>query len=203
MTERQGRNNRRGDRDSDDNRPVRRNDSPPSSGHSETVSPTALGADPPVAAGDGSSALPAQQVSVETDTIAATLLDVPLVDIQEVAYDHQIDPARLEAGDTTQSVALFDLHNVGSLPVTWASSRTQFVGTDGYTYKPAQLAIDPGELGPGIHTRRVEIRPGRRARVATLVEQLPAGVEIAEVTQQVSVAAAGADTERLVFDLAK
>jgi hypothetical protein len=203
MTERQGRNDRGRSRDAEDNRPVRRTDDRPASRDAETVSPGTLGADQPVAAGEGASALPAQQVSVETDTIAATLVDVPLVDVREVAYDHQIDPARREAGDTTQPVALFDLHNVGHHPITWASSRTQFVGTDGYTYKPAQLAIDPGELGPGIHTRRVEIRPGRRARVATLVEQLPAGVEIAEVVQRVSVAAAGADTEQLVFDLAE
>jgi hypothetical protein len=203
MTERQGRNNRGGNRDTDDNRPVRRNNGRPASRDAETVSPETLGADQPSAASNGSSALPAQQVSVETEAIAATLVDVPLVDVREVAYDHQIDPARLDGGDTTQPVALFDLHNVGHLPVTWASSRTQFVGSDGYTYKPAQLTIDPGELGPGIHTRRVEIRPGRRARVATLVEQLPAGVEVTEVVQRVSVAAAGGDTEQLVFDLAE
>jgi len=202
MTDRQGRNDRGRNRDTDDDRPIRRNTGRSTPRRSETVGPAALGEDEPVPA-DASSALPGRQVSVETDAIAATLVDVPLVDIREVAYEHQIAPARLEAGDTTQPIALFDLHNVGRLPVTWASSRTQFVGSDGYTYKPAQLSIDPGELGPGIHTRRVEIRPGRRARVATLVEQLPAGVEIAEVIQRVSVSAAGADTEQLVFDLAE
>jgi len=202
MTERQGRNDPRHDHDAGDNRPVRRNTDRSTPRRSETVGPAALGEDEPIPAG-ASSALPGRQVSVETDAIAATLVDVPLVDLQEVAYEHQIDSDRLEAGDTTQPVALFDLHNVGSFPVTWTSSRTQFVGSDGYTYKPAQLSIDPSELGPGIHTRRVEIRPGRRARVATLVEQLPAGVEIAEVVQDVSISAGGGDTERLVFDLAQ
>jgi hypothetical protein len=195
MSEKRGWDN--GGSDRDDNRPVRRESGQPAGRHSETVTPTQLGADQPGAA------VPAQQVSVETDAIAATLVDVPLVDVRELVYEHQIDPARREGGDTTQPVALFDLHNVGNFSVTWASSRTQFVGSDGYTYKPAQIAIDPGELGPGIHTQRVEIRPGRRARVATLVEQLPAGVEIAEVVQDVSVDAGGADTDRLVFDLAE
>jgi hypothetical protein len=140
-------------------------------------------------------------VTVETDAVTATLVGVPLVDVRELAYTHRIDRSRLEAGDVTQPVALFDLHNVGSFPVQWVSSRVQFLGDDGYTYQPSQLPIDPAQLGPGIHTRRVEIRPDRRARIATLVEQLPASVEISEVVQTVSVRSSTTETEQLVFSL--
>lgn len=202
-----GRNNRRnGDVGEREDRPVRsdpgrrqRNDRPAS----HAVSPSRLAEDRPVPpGGDESGAIASQPVSVETDAVAATLVSVPLVDIRELVYEHQVDPARLDRGETTQPVALFDLHNVGTDPVKWTSARARFIGDDGYSYKPAQLSIDPGELGPGIHTRRVEIRPDRRARVATLVEQLPAGVEIAEVVQPVTVAATRGETEQLVFELA-
>lgn len=200
MTGTNGRNSRRvaGDRgENEKTRPVRRE-------QPQTVSTTQLGDDRPTGAGTAASAaVMTQQVSVETDAVAATLVDVPLVDVTELVYEHQLDLERRENGDTTQPVALFDLHNVGSVPIEWSSSRTQFIGDDGYTYSAAQLSIDPGELGPGIHTRRVEIQPGRSARVATLVEQLPAGVSVAEVVQQVTTSAAGDGPDQLVFRLAE
>jgi len=159
-------------------------------------------ADGPVPGQTGrSAAVAARQVTVETDSVSATLVAIPEVDVRELAYEHRIDRSRLDGDAPTQPVALFDLHNVGRFPITWRSSRTRFIGDDGYSYEPAQLSLDPGQLGPGIHTRRVEIRPDRRARVATLVERLPAGVDVAEAVQTVSVQAAGTETEQLVFSL--
>jgi len=150
---------------------------------------------------DATAAVAARQVTVETDSVSATLIGIPEVGVQELAYEHQIDRSRLEGGTPTQPVALFDLHNVGRSPIKWTTARTRFIGDDGYSYSPAQLSIDPGALGPGIHTRRVELRPDRSARVAALVEQLPEGVRVAEVVQTVSVRAGGTETEQLVFSL--
>lgn len=157
-----------------------------------------------VVAGDafGAATVAGGPVTVEANAVTATLVGVPLVDVRELAYTHRIDPARLEAGETTQPIALFDLHNVSGVPIQWVCSRAQFLGDDGYTYRPARLPIDPAQLGPGIHARRVDVQPDRRARVATLVEQLPAGVEVAEVVQTVSVRAGGTETEQLTFSLA-
>lgn len=145
----------------------------------------------------------AAPVTVETDTITATLVGLPTVDVREVAYEHRIDRDRLETGETAQALALFDLHNTSGFPLRWTSSRTRFVGDDGYTYSPSPLSIDRSALGPGIHTGRVEIQPDRRARVATLVEQLPAGVEVVEVVQTLPVRAGDAGSERLVFAVAE
>lgn len=199
MTERDGRNDRPkglGDGRHSNSPPVRAGDSRPGRA---TVDPEALADDQPE--GGGSVALASRSVAVETDRVVATLVDIPLVDVRDIVYEHQLDPSRLDSGETTQPVALFDLHNVGRQPLTWTSSRTQFVGDDGYTYSPAQLSVDPGELGPGIHTRRVEVRPDRRARVATLVEQLPPGVTVTEVVQQVGTPGGAGESDQLVFSL--
>lgn len=133
-------------------------------------------------------------VSAEGDSIAATLVGIPSIDLQEFVYDHQLDDP-----DTTESrpIALFDLENTSARPIRWNSSRTKFIGDDKYSYQPAHLSLDPSSLGPGCHTRQVQIEPGRRARVMTLVEQLPPDVEIVEVVQ--TVAFHGSETERLVF----
>ena len=143
------------------------------------------------------------QVRVETGTVAATLVGIPRVDLREVAYEHGIDRERLESGETDQPVALFDLHNTSGVPIQWTSSRTRFIGDDGYTYSPAQLSLDPSALGPGTHTRRVEIQPDRRARIATPVERVPAGVEIVEVVQTLPIRAGSTETEQLVFTIAE
>jgi len=181
---------------------VRAADSP-SSGPTH---PSQLGADglgTPAEGTDETAAAVARQVRVETGTVAATLVGIPRVDLQEVAYEHGIDRERLESGKTDQAVALFDLHNTSGVPIQWTSSRTRFIGDDGYTYRPAQLSLDPAALGPGIHTRRVEIQPDRRARMATPVERLPAGVEIVEVVQTLPIRAGSTETEQLVFTIAE
>jgi hypothetical protein len=43
--------------------------------------------------------------------------------------------------------------------------------------------------------------PGKRARVVTLVEELPHGVDVSEVVQTLSAGVGTAGNERLVFSL--
>jgi hypothetical protein len=134
-------------------------------------------------------------VTVESDSARATLVGIPTIDIEEFVYSHQAD----EGG--THPVALFDVENTTDSPLKWQTSRTQFVGDDEYTYQPARLTLDPSQLGPGCHTRKVELPPGRRARVVTLVEALPPGVEIAEVVHSLPAQSGLGGRERLVFTL--
>ncbi|MFW6435954.1 MAG: hypothetical protein ACOCY1_06185 [Halovenus sp.] len=126
-----------------------------------------------------------RSVTVDSESITATLIGVPRVDIHEFVYDHQLglghDP------EETRSIAMFDLENTGRYPLNWRPTRTRFIGTDDYTYQPSRLSVDPSRLGPGCHTRQVEVEPERRARVVTLVEQLPPGVEVAEVVRKVTI----------------
>lgn len=153
------------------------------------------------AAGDGSiadavadSLSRRDAVTAVSDSARATLVGVPSVDIEEFVYDHQID----EGG--RRSVALFDVENTSDSPLRWQSSRTQFIGDDEYTYGPARASLDPSCLGPGCHTRQVELPPGRKARIVTLVEPLPPNVEIMEVVHALPARSLGG-RERLVFTL--
>jgi hypothetical protein len=134
--------------------------------------------------------------TVETRGLTATLVGVPRIDLAEFVYDHQLDPA--EEG-RTRPVALFDLENTSERPLRWRDARTAFVGDDDYPYQPAHLSLDPAALGPGCHTRQVEIEPGRRARLVTLVEELPAGVEVSEVVHTHSTRRG--EDQRLVFSV--
>lgn len=135
--------------------------------------------------------------TVETATAVATLVGVPRVDLREFAYAHQIDGSER----VTRSVALFDLENTGDRPLCWRTERTKFIGDDDYSYRRAHLSLDPSSLGPGCHTRRVEIEPGRRARVVTPVERMPPDTEVAEVVHRFSAHRHGED-ERLSFSVA-
>lgn len=132
--------------------------------------------------------------SVTQGEMAVTLVALPRIDVEDVVYGHQ----RTEPGET-RPVALFDVENRGEEPFRWRSARTKFVGSDDYTYRPAHLSLDPARLGPGCHTRQVEVEPGRRARIVTLVERLPRGVEISEVVHAVSTGVGR--SERLVFQV--
>lgn len=136
-----------------------------------------------------------EPTTVETASLSASLLGVPEVPLPSVVYDHQLDGTR---ADERRPMALFDVENTAERPITWATANTSFVGTDGYTYSPAQLSVDPSALGPGCHTRRVEVGPGRRARVVALVEELPTGVGVDEVVQTVPMHA-HVETTRLTF----
>lgn len=136
-----------------------------------------------------------QSVTVETESASATLVGVPRVDIQEFVFSHQA------TGKDERRVALFDIENTSEQPLRWTASKTQFIGTDEYTYSPAQTSLDPGSMGPGCHTRQVQLPPGKRARVVTLVEKLPQDVDVAEVVQTLSAGAGTAGNERLVFSL--
>jgi len=116
-----------------------------------------------------------RSAAIETDAVSGTVLAVPKVELGTVVYDYQLD-----AVDETdrRPLVLFDLENTGEEPLRWTPGRTRFLGTDDYTYQPSKLSLDPDQFGPGCHTRSVTIEPGRRARVVTLVEELPDGVEI-------------------------
>lgn len=133
--------------------------------------------------------------TVDTQSLSATLVGVPQIDLEEFVYSHQLDPDREEG---PRPVALFDLKNCSNQRLRWRSARTKFIGSDEYTYQPAQLSLEPDQLGPGCHTRQVELEPGSKARMVTLVEQLPQGVEVAKVVQTVPRTGA-AQNERLVF----
>lgn len=139
-----------------------------------------------------------QSTSVETETVDATLVGVPELELEEFVYAHQLDGSH-DAGERRQ-VALFDLKNTGDQPIRWRSARTKFIGDDEYTYRPAHVSLEPASLGPGCHTGQVEIEPGHRARMVTLVERLPPGVEITQVVQTVAWTGSGS-SERLVFSL--
>ena len=139
---------------------------------------------------------PGQPVTVSTDSLRVRLLGVPRVGVEEVVYAYQQTP-RVD-GDSRPS-ALFDIENTSSRPIRWNPKRTSFIGTDGYTYREAHLSVDPARLGAGCHTRLVEIEPGCRARVMTLVERLPETVEVARVVH--SVASSRHPDQRLTFKL--
>ena len=133
--------------------------------------------------------------TVETRSLSATLVGVPRVELEEFVYPHQLDPGSQEG---PRPVALFDIENRSDQRLRWRSARTKFIGSDEYTYQPARLSLEPDQLGPGCHTRQVELEPGSKARMVTLVEQLPQGVDVARVVQTVPRAGAAQD-ERLVF----
>ena len=133
--------------------------------------------------------------TVDTQALSATLVGVPRVDLEEFVYPHQLDPDREEE---PRPVALFDIENCSDQRLRWRSARTKFIGTDEYTYQPARLSLEPDQLGPGCHTRQVELEPGSKARMVTLVEQLPGNVEVAKVVQTVPRRGVAQD-ERLVF----
>lgn len=172
-------------RQGDSSTPVGRNDTRPGTRGGQTLTEviTAAGTDP---------------VSVETPQLGATLVAIPEVSLEEFVYEHQIEEAHRT--EPPRSIALFDLENTGSRPIRWRSARTKFIGDDGYTYRPAHLSLEPSTLGPGCHTRQVEIEPGSKARMVTLVERLPEGVSIEKVVQTVPAPGPGGN-ERLVFPI--
>lgn len=169
----------------------------------ERTSPVTDDARQPAAGDSGANSLAdavAQTASspttVESESLTATLVGVPRIDLQEFVYSHQLDPTEPE--QCPRPVALFDLENRTDQRLRWRSARTKFIGTDEYTYGPAQLSLEPGQLGPGCHTRQVELEPESKARMVTLVEQLPQSVEVAKVVQTIPRRGA-AQNERLVF----
>lgn len=142
--------------------------------------------------------LPDESRTVETGSVAATLLGVPHVSVREFVYDHRLDSS-VDPGET-RPIVLLDVHNTGRRPLRWQANRMKILGDDDYTYSPSSLTLDPASLGPGCHTRQVEIEPGRRARVVTLVEALPPGVTVDEVIQTL-VPRGGTQSQRLAFSL--
>jgi hypothetical protein len=154
-------------------------------------------ADTPETIADAVAGAAMTPATAETDSITATLVGIPELELGEFVYPHQLPDS--EAGET-RPVALFDLENRTDRPIRWRSARTKFVGDDRYTYQPAHVSLEPGQLGPGCHTRQVELEPGRRARMVTMVERLPRDVEIVEVVQTVA-RRAPAENERLVFSV--
>jgi len=174
--------------------PVERADATPTTGDSRSSADRR-----PAGSADTLAAAVAQTATdpttVETDSVSATLVGVPRIDPREFVYAHQLDPTREEH---PRPVALFDLENRTDRLLRWRSACTKFIGTDEYTYQPARLSLEPEQLGPGCHTRQVELEPGSKARMITLVEALPRGVEVAKVVQTIPRRGA-AQNERLAF----
>lgn len=133
--------------------------------------------------GDLSNADGARSDVATTEDMTVALVGLPRVELSEFVYSHQLPSGPDE--QPIRQVALFDIENRGTGPLRWQAAKTKFIGTDGYTYRQAHESLDPAKLGPGCHTRQIEVEPGRKARFVTLVEELPPGVEIAEVVQTV------------------
>lgn len=137
-------------------------------------------------------------IACDRDPVRATLVGLPRVELGECVYPHEIDA---DEADATRTIALFDVENTGREILRWQTGQTTFVGTDDYTYTTSRRSLDPAQFGPGCHTRYVDIQPGKRARVVTLVEELPAGVEVAEVVHRLPANGSMA-SQRLVFAVA-
>jgi len=135
-------------------------------------------------------------LTIETGAVRATLVGVPQVRVDDLVYAHH----RSRLGASTRACALFDIENTGQVPITWTSRRTKFIGTDSYTYKQAHVSLDPAQLGAGCYPSQVDIEPGSRARVITPVEQLPNGVDVAQVVHNVTFRGR-LGTQRLTYTL--
>ena len=138
-----------------------------------------------------------ESLTIEAEGITVTLVGVPKVALDDLIYAHQ-QPSAAD-GETTRYCALFDIENTGDTPLHWLSRRTTFIGTDGYTYGRASVALDSAQLAPGCHTNHVQIEPRCRARVITPVEKLPDGVAVSAVVQTVAVN--GGSNQRFRFTL--
>lgn len=136
-------------------------------------------------------------LTIETDRLTATLVGVPKVSITDLVYSHHRDAV----GDTgaVRHCAMFDVENTSDERLHWLSRRTTFIGSDGYTYDQAHVALNSAELAPGCHTNHVVIEPRCSARVITPVEQLPQGVDVAKVIH--TVALTDAPNQRLTYTL--
>lgn len=133
-------------------------------------------------ASDRIQVLTGEPLTIETGDVTATLVGVPQAQIDDLIYAHQ----RNEIVSSTYTCALFDVENTSNAPIHWISRRTKFIGSDGYTYKQANLSLNPSRLGAGCFSRQVKIEPGCRARIITLVEQLPPGVDVKKVIHTIS-----------------
>ncbi|MFC7043938.1 hypothetical protein [Halonotius sp. GCM10025705] len=123
-------------------------------------------------------------IIIETGLLTVTLVGVPKVSITDLVYAHHRDV--VAESEETRFCAMFDIENTSNMPIQWRSQRTTFIGTDGYTYEKAHVALDSAALAPGCHTNHVIVQPGCRARIVTPVEQLPQGIEVAKVVHTVS-----------------
>lgn len=123
-----------------------------------------------------------EPLTIETGIVTATLIGVPKVRIDDLAYAHQRD--RIDG--PIRACALFDIKNTSSVPIHWTSRQTKFIGSDTYTYKQTHFSLDPSQLGAGCYPRQVEVEPGCRARVITPVEQLPPEVTVKKIIQTIS-----------------
>lgn len=137
-------------------------------------------------------------LTIETDALTATLVGVPTVSIADLVYSHHRDA--VATSGAVRHCAMFDVENTSDNRLHWLSRRTVFIGTDGYTYDRAHIALNSAELAPGCHTNHVAIEPRCSARVITPVEQLPEGVDVAKVVHTVALNGA-APNQRLTYTL--
>ena len=138
-----------------------------------------------------------ESLRIETDAVTVTLVGVPGVRLDDLIYAHQ-QPSAADEG-ITRYCALFDIENTSDSPIHWLSRKTTFIGSDGYTYDRAHVALDSAQLAPGCHTNHVQIEPRCRARVITPVEELPDGVTVSAVLHTVAVS--GGSNHRFRFSL--
>lgn len=137
-------------------------------------------------------------LTIDAHSVKATLVGVPKVSIADLVYTHHRD--RVADSGGARFCAMFDVENTSENPISWRSRQTTFIGSDGYTYDQAHVAIDAAALAPGCHTNSVMIEPHCRARIVTPVEQLPEKVGIEKVIHPFS-AEGNASKERLLFKL--
>lgn len=126
--------------------------------------------------------LTGEPLTIETGDVTATLVGVAQVRIDDLVYAHQ----RNGIVSSIRTCALFDIKNTSNVPIHWMSRQTKFIGSDGYTYRQANLSLDPSRLGAGCFSRQVEVEPGCRARIITPVEQLPPRVDVKKVVHTIS-----------------
>ncbi len=137
-----------------------------------------------------------EPLTIETGAVRATLVGIPQVRVDDLVYAHH----RRRLGEPVRVCVLFDIENTGSVPINWTSRQTKFIGSDSYTYKRANVSLDPAQLGAGCYPSQVEIEPGCRARVITPVERLPGPVEVTKVVQRVAFRGR-LGTQRLTYNL--
>lgn len=122
---------------------------------------------------------PGVPLTIETDLLTATLVDLSKLSIADLTHSPHRDVGANSAA--IRHCATIDVENTSDVPIHWLTRQTRFIGSDDHTYGQAHLPLTSTELAPGCHTTHVVIDPRCKARVITPIEQLPQGVEVTTV----------------------
>lgn len=104
-------------------------------------------------------------------------------------------------------LVVFDVENTSDRLIAWETGDTKFHGTDGYTYTSSNHALNEHLLSARLNLNYAEIEAGRKAKVVTLVESMPEGVEVEEIVHTLDVFEKGKvsgwaeEEERYVFNI--